>query len=75
MSNKVFVTGAAGFVGSHLCDRLIADGHEVTGLDNYYTGDEKNVRPLLNSRSFNMRMHDVAQPYCAQADQVYNLAW
>ena len=74
MSNKVFVTGAAGFVGSHLCDRLIAEGHKVTGLDNYYTGDEKNVRPLLNCRSFNMRMHDVAQPYWAQADQVYNLA-
>lgn len=74
MSKTILVTGAAGFVGSHLCERLINEGHIVKGLDNYYTGTKANVSHLLNSGTFEMRRHDVAKPYWEQADEIYNLA-
>ncbi len=74
MSKTILVTGAAGFVGSHLCERLINEGHHVKGLDNYYTGSKANISHLMDSGSFEMRRHDVAKPYWEQADEVYNLA-
>ncbi len=74
MCKRILVTGAAGFIGSHLCERLINEGHEVRGLDNYYTGSKANVSHLLDAGSFEMRRHDVAKPYWEQVDQIYNLA-
>ncbi len=71
---RILVTGAAGFLGSHLCDRLLAQGHEVVGIDNYSTGRLENVQPLANELRFSMREQNVAQTYWAQADQIYNLA-
>ncbi|MEM6712226.1 MAG: UDP-glucuronic acid decarboxylase family protein [Pseudomonadota bacterium] len=71
---KVLVTGAAGFIGSHLCDRLLAQGDEVVGVDNFFTGRAENIHPLHNQPLFEMLTHDVAKPYWAQVDQVYNLA-
>ncbi|MEM7303433.1 MAG: UDP-glucuronic acid decarboxylase family protein [Pseudomonadota bacterium] len=74
INKKVLVTGAAGFVGSHLCERLLAEGHEVIGIDNLYTGTAANVAPLTNWPSFSFRQHNVSAPYWAHADQIYNLA-
>ncbi len=74
MCKTILVTGAAGFIGSHLCERLINEGHEVRGLDNYYTGTKANVSHLMESGAFHMRRHDVAKPYWEQVDQIYNLA-
>ncbi len=74
MSKTILVTGAAGFIGSHLCERLVNEGHHVKGLDNYYTGAKANVSHLMASGMFEMRRHDVAKPYWEQADEIYNLA-
>lgn len=71
---KVIVTGGAGFLGSHLCDRLIADGNEVLCIDNLFTGREANIRQLMDDPKFSFRLHDVTEPIFAMADQIYNLA-
>lgn len=71
---RVLVTGGAGFLGSHLCDRLIADGHEVICLDNFFTGKKKNVAHLLNNPKFEIMRHDVVQPIYAEVDWIFNLA-
>jgi UDP-glucuronate decarboxylase len=71
---KVLVTGGAGFIGSHLCERLILQGHEVVCLDNFFTGRRENVRHLLDYSSFELLRHDVCEPLLLQVDQVYNLA-
>ena len=71
---KVLVTGGAGFIGSHLCERLVLQGHEVVCLDNFFTGRRDNVRHLLDYRSFELLRHDVCEPLLLQVDQVYNLA-
>jgi UDP-glucuronate decarboxylase len=68
------VTGGAGFIGSHLCERLLADGHEVICLDNFFTGRRENVARLLDSRSFELLRHDVVEPVLLEVEQVYNLA-
>src|SRR3954471_21528015 len=71
---KVLVTGGAGFIGSHLCERLVLQGHEVVCLDNFFTGRRENVRHLLDYSSFELLRHDVCEPLLLQVDQVYNLA-
>ncbi len=71
---RVLVTGGAGFLGSHLCDRLLKDGHDVICLDNYFTGDKQNVVHLLDNPYFELVRHDVITPYFAEVDQIFNLA-
>jgi len=71
---RVLVTGGAGFLGSHLCDRLLRDGHDVICLDNYFTGDKQNVVHLLDNPYFELVRHDVITPYFAEVDQIFNLA-
>ena len=71
---RALVTGGAGFVGSHLCDRLLADGHEVVALDNLYTGARENVAHLEGNPRFRLVHHDVTQPYHYLVDRIYNLA-
>jgi len=71
---KILVTGGAGFLGSHLCDRLISDGHEVICLDNFYTGSKDNIAHLLDNNSFELIRHDVVDPFKVEVDQIYNLA-
>src|ERR671912_1178795 len=71
---KVLVTGGAGFIGSHLCERLVLQGHEVVCLDNFFTGRRDNVRHLLDYGGFELLRHDVCEPLLLQADQIYNLA-
>jgi UDP-glucuronate decarboxylase len=71
---KVLVTGGAGFVGSHLCDRLLKDGNEVVCLDNYFTGQKQNVVHLLNNPYFELVRHDVTMPFFIEVDEIFNLA-
>jgi UDP-glucuronate decarboxylase len=68
------VTGAAGFLGSHLCDALLARGHEVIGLDNFFTGSKGNIRHLLGEERFELIRHDIINPILLEADRIYNLA-
>ncbi|HEV8588136.1 MAG TPA: UDP-glucuronic acid decarboxylase family protein [Pyrinomonadaceae bacterium] len=71
---RVLVTGGAGFLGSHLCDRLIGEGHEVLCLDNFFTGRRENVTHLLDHPCFELVRHDVTEPILLEVDQIYNLA-
>jgi len=71
---RILITGGAGFIGSHLCDRLIADGHEVICLDNFFTGRRENVLHLLDNHNFDLLRHDVIEPILLEVDQIYNLA-
>lgn len=71
---KILVTGGAGFVGSHLCKRLLNEGNEVVCLDNYFTGDKKNIIELMNDPFFELVRHDITEPYYAEVDEIYNLA-
>jgi len=71
---RILITGGAGFLGSHLCDRLLADGHDVICLDNFFTGRKANVRHLLSHDRFELIRHDVIDPFKVEADQIYNLA-
>lgn len=71
---RALVTGGAGFIGSHLCKRLLYDGYEVICLDNLYTGSKKNIEELLGQPSFNFVTHDVTQPLHFVVDEIYNLA-
>ena len=71
---RVLVTGGAGFLGSHLCERLLADGHDVLCVDNYFTGARDNIAPLLGSPHFETLRHDVSTPLLAEVDEIYNLA-
>lgn len=71
---RILVTGGAGFIGSHLCTRLIAEGNEVICLDNYFTGSKRNVWHLMDNRCFELVRHDVINPYHAEVDEIYNLA-
>ena len=71
---RILITGGAGFIGSHLCDRLIADGNEVICLDNFFTGRRENVLHLLDNHNFELLRHDVIEPILLEVDQIYNLA-
>lgn len=73
-SLRILVTGGAGFIGSHLCERLLADGHEVLCVDNYYTGRRSNIGHLLAERRFEAMRHDVTFPLYVEVDEIYNLA-
>lgn len=72
--SKVLVTGGAGFLGSHLCDKLLAAGHEVICLDNLYTGSKKNIEHNLSNPNFEFIRHDIIDPIRLEVDQIYNLA-
>ena len=74
MGKRILVTGGAGFIGSHLCSRLLSEGHEVICLDNFFTGSKKNIAGLLSSPNFELVRHDIVSPYQAEVDQIYNLA-
>lgn len=71
---RILVTGGAGFIGSHLCERLIKEGHDVICLDNFFTGRRENVFPLLDSHRFELVRHDVIEPILLEVEQIYNLA-
>lgn len=74
MKKKILVTGGAGFLGSHLCERLLNDGNEVVCLDNYFTGQKSNIVHLLNNPYFELIRHDVTMPFFIEVDEIYNLA-
>jgi UDP-glucuronate decarboxylase len=71
---RILITGGAGFIGSHLCERLLDDGHEVICLDNFFTGSKKNIVHLLNNPYFELVRHDVTMPYYSEVEEIYNLA-
>src|SRR6266705_1421951 len=71
---RILVTGGAGFIGSHLCERLIAEGQEVICLDNFFTGRRENILHLLGNHQFELLRHDVIEPILLEVDQIYNLA-
>lgn len=74
LNERILVTGGSGFIGSHLCDRLIADGHEVLCVDNFYTGSRRNIEHLLSHRHFELMRHDVTFALYVEVDKIYNLA-
>jgi UDP-glucuronate decarboxylase len=71
---RILITGGAGFLGSHLCERLLSDGHEVICVDNFFTGSKKNVAHLLDNSRFELIRHDVTFPLYVEVDEIYNLA-
>lgn len=71
---RILITGGAGFIGSHLCERLLKEGNEVICLDNYFTGHKSNIEHLLGNPYFELIRHDVTQPYFIEVDEIYNLA-
>lgn len=71
---RILVTGGAGFIGSHLCERLLAENHEVICLDNFFTGRRENIFHLLDDHRFELIRHDVTEPILLEVDQIYNLA-
>ena len=71
---RILITGGAGFLGSHLCERLLDQGHEVICLDNFFTGRRRNVEHLLEKRRFELLRHDVVDPFKAEVDRIFNLA-
>ncbi len=71
---RILVTGGAGFIGSHLCERLLGEGHDVLCLDNFFTGRRANIIKLLDNHRFELVRHDVIEPILVEVDQIYNLA-
>ncbi|MCR6736406.1 MAG: SDR family oxidoreductase [Afipia sp.] len=73
-SKRIMVTGGAGFLGSHLCEKLLEDGHDVLCVDNFFTGSRRNVAPLMGDPNFELMRHDVTFPLYVEVDEIYNLA-
>lgn len=71
---RILVTGGAGFLGSHLCDRLVTEGHDVLCLDNFFTGTKRNIRHLLGATNFELIRHDLSQAIFLEVDEIYNMA-
>jgi len=74
IQKRILITGGAGFLGSHLCDRLIAEGHDVLCLDNFFTGSKKNISHLIGKPNFELIRHDLVHPAFFEVDEIYNLA-
>lgn len=74
MAKRILVTGGAGFLGSHLCEQLLAEGHEVLCVDNFYTGRKDNIKHLMDNFQFEVLRHDVTFPFYVEVDEIYNLA-
>jgi UDP-glucuronate decarboxylase len=74
LRKRVLVTGGAGFLGSHLCERLLREGHEVLCVDNFFTGSRRNIEHLLENRSFEFLRHDITFPLYVEVDEIFNLA-
>lgn len=74
LKKRILVSGGAGFIGSHLCERLLKDGNEVICMDNFFTGDKSNIVHLLQNPYFELVRHDVTEPFLAEVDEIYNLA-
>jgi UDP-glucuronate decarboxylase len=74
MSKRILVTGGAGFLGSHLCERLLAAGHDVLAVDNYFTGRRENVAHLMDNKRFEIMRHDITFPLYVEVDEIFNLA-
>lgn len=74
LRNRILVTGGAEFLGSHLSDRLIKDGHEVLCLDNFFTGSKQNIAHLIGNPNFELIRHHVTYPLSVEVDQIFNLA-
>ncbi|HXQ82363.1 MAG TPA: GDP-mannose 4,6-dehydratase, partial [Opitutaceae bacterium] len=71
---RILVTGGAGFLGSHLCERLLADGQEVVCLDNFFTGRKQDIASMVGNPNFELVRHDIIDPFKCEVDQIYNLA-
>lgn len=71
---RVLISGGAGFIGSHLCERLLGEGNDVICIDNYFTGHKSNIRHLLKHPNFEVIRHDIIYPYMAEVEEIYNLA-
>src|SRR3990172_13399717 len=74
LRKRILVTGGAGFLGSHLCERLLADGHDVLCVDNFFTGTKDNIVQLMGNPHFEVLRHDVTFPLYVEVDEIYNLA-
>lgn len=74
MSKRILVTGGAGFIGSHLCKRLVSEGNYVICLDNFFTGSKDNIKSLLDKENFELIEHDIVEPFDIKVNQIYNLA-
>src|SRR5580704_14690423 len=74
LGKRVLITGGSGFIGSHLCEQLLNQGHEVLCVDNFFTGSRRNIEHLLGNRSFELLRHDITFPLYVEVDQIYNLA-
>ncbi len=74
IQKRILVTGGAGFLGSHLCERLLKEGHDVLCADNYFTGSKRNISKILNNSSFELMRHDITFPLYVEVDEIYNLA-
>ena len=74
MKQKILITGGAGFIGSHLCEKLLDYGHNVLCVDNYFTGTKANIEHLMDNPYFEIIRHDVTMPFFIEVDEIYNLA-
>jgi Nucleoside-diphosphate-sugar epimerases len=74
MRKRILITGGAGFIGSHLCERLLEEGNEVICVDNFFTGSKENIKHLLGNPYFEVLRHDITFPLYVEVDEIYNLA-